>query len=88
MKKLNLKVLDLGKTELLTREQLKNVTGGYVGSSCYTGPCSVYDSNTGTTHSGNCGIWYGPGWDNTGTCLCQTDLGSYTPTNGVSKCQY
>lgn len=69
MKKLKLKALELGATELLTREQLKNVIGGSgsgsgaggsgmsvcgVGPACRMISCTVKCPNGGTAQ-GECG---------------------------------
>lgn len=43
MKKLQLKALELGATEVLTRAQLKNVLGG-------DGTCAVLNADGGTNH--------------------------------------
>ncbi len=46
MKKLKLKALELGATELLTREQLKNITAGSGGDDC-TNDCQSDDDCAG-----------------------------------------
>jgi len=50
MKKLKLKALDLGKTEVLTKVQLKNLMGG-VGSGSDGGDTTSYGTSTSTTYS-------------------------------------
>ena len=62
MKKLKLKALELGATEVLTRDQLKNVLGGYGSTGCgANGTCSGTCIEPGMT----CG--YEP---SDGTCMC------------------
>lgn len=50
MKKLNLKMQGIG--EMLSKEQMKNVTGGY--AICKTSPCSVYNQNGTIIAFGQC----------------------------------
>lgn len=55
MKKLKLKALDLGALEILSRDQLKSITGGCstnsdcgTGSYCYNGGCQPNGSDPGS----------------------------------------
>lgn len=100
MKKISLKHLDHNATELLTKEQLKNVLGGYSPSSsraCKQGPCTVAvqeSSGMWREYSGSC--VYKAGNTNGGTgypqgsCHCSTPELSYNPyitsNDGVSRC--
>ncbi len=43
MKKLKLKALELGATELLTREQLKSIIAGSGPEDCPLNECQTYD---------------------------------------------
>ncbi|MEO8948263.1 MAG: hypothetical protein ABI308_07625 [Mucilaginibacter sp.] len=77
MKKLKLQ-LD-GIKEMLSKDQMKKVIGGDYGGGggCATGGiCWVYN---GSNHQGKCGHI-------NSTCLCVTDIGYYTPSDGSSVC--
>jgi len=95
MKKLKLKALELGATELLSREQLQHVFGGDGSSlgndsSCPASPCSVYNMTDGKTYYGSCGLVVAAMDFHTVStvCECVTSLGFYIPTssNGHSAC--
>ncbi|MBS0030356.1 hypothetical protein ACTJJ0_26005 [Chitinophaga sp. 22321] len=87
MKKLKLKALHLGATEVLSREQLKNVLGG-TGSAgsgdghCKTGKCKLYVSDLGITVDGDCTDFH-----EGGTIRCSCVNGDYqTDPNTWSAC--
>jgi len=85
MKKLKLKIEHLASSEILTREQMKNVMrstiGGTGSGGCGSGPCTLLGGD-GILYNGTCGMFGGfnP------PCLCVTAYGSYTPTSGTSHC--
>lgn len=94
MKKLQLKALELGAKEVLSRVQLKNVLGGSGSGSgsgtfsCYGGPCTLTiqgDNGTFITRTGNC---VDASTLLAVVCYCDTGLGNVPVTsNGhVSKC--
>jgi len=75
MKKLKLKALELGATEMLTRTQLKNVLGGSTmivsGHACYGSQTSCsYDQSGGGTVSGSCST------NSNGKCVCSNGTSS------------
>lgn len=77
MKKLKLKALDLGAKEILTREQLKNVLGGFdddgSGKKKCTGQCFTSDGPGGAT-------WYSCQTVTAGSaknCGCTTTVVSF-----------
>lgn len=90
MKKLKLNAQSLG--ELLTREQLKKVTGGYdddqIGCSL-NDSCSVYFPDSGTTVSGYCtldAVWGGWKWEIICHCSATPADTVLTSNGGVSRC--
>jgi hypothetical protein len=93
MKKLKLQALELGATEILTREQMKMVGAGSGSGYCLTGTCTLYDSNSGVTYSGSCqsaSLNLGPGIYST-QCFCYTSISQMGPVplssnGGVSRC--
>jgi hypothetical protein len=68
----------------LTRNEMRYVMAGS-GSTCKTSDCTVYDSNTGMTHTGTCESTWG---NNIVTCYCLSSLGDYNVGNssGMSHC--
>lgn len=76
MKKLKLKVLELGATEVLTRDQLKNVLGGdgstFNDGHCKTGTCRLYVPDLGIEVDGSCKDFH-----EGGTIRCSCVNGSY-----------
>ncbi len=68
MKKLKLKALELGATELLTREQLKSIIAGSGPESCPDNACQTYDDCPGDEicQSANCPD---PAWSYNYCCL-------------------
>ena len=70
----------------LSKEEMKKVVGGLTEpNGCKQSACTVYDSSTGTTYSGNCGYSVSGRWGTAG-CECLTSLGFYVPSGGVSNC--
>ncbi|MEP1488878.1 MAG: hypothetical protein ABJK28_10665 [Algibacter sp.] len=61
MKKLSLKKLNLGANDMLQRNQLKTVLGGYGGSGSYECYCKNSDNGAawfgGVSSCQNCGDW-------------------------------
>jgi len=94
MKKLKLKALELGASELLTREQLKSVLGGDGsgggsgggGFGCSDNGCLLYvaQDNINQWLSGTCGVSYSGGI----ICVCTVRNGSktYQTNNGGTTC--
>jgi len=74
MKKLTQKVLGLGITQVLTREQMKNVGGGYMALSCPSG-CSAY-----------VGVIGQGGKPQNGTCTLNTVIGQGGQTLSTCDC--
>lgn len=79
----------------LERHQLREILGGSVpvddgGANCKIGSCSVYDSTTGTTYTGTCGVYVHsgthPGSSPSTHCYCSTSLGHYVSTNNYAAC--
>ena len=70
----------------LSRTEMKNIMAGSGPSGYYSGDCSLYDSSTGTTYYGTCGLF--PNGDGTDNCECVTTYGPYVPSSGTSACQY
>ena len=68
----------------LSRSEMKNIMAGSGGGTCRSGACTVYNSANGQTYSGYCGLWV----HTTGSshCMCVTNLGHYTSTNGWAAC--
>lgn len=84
------KFVHLGR--VLSKTEQKKIKGGDDGGGgCSTGPCSVYDSNTGNTYSGNCGTYITSlnpfDFPIDSICECITSLGIYQPKGGTSVCQ-
>ncbi len=67
----------------LSRAEMKNIMAGS-GTTCASGGCSVYDSNSHITYYGHCG------WEMAGGmvpwCECVTSAGFYFPNGGSSHC--
>ena len=80
MKKLKLKVFELGTTEVLTRTQLRNLMGGVQNtgaSTCSIGfSCTVVDywPGTGQTYHGVCVVF-------SGVCGCKSGTNVWTIGN-------
>lgn len=81
--------------KMLSKAEQKQIKGGLTdpgggdgGSGCSTGPCSVYDSASGNTYFGNCGVYIlsAGRWGVASKCECQTDLGPYDVQGGTSAC--
>ncbi len=94
MKKLQLKALQFGAEEKLTREQLRDVLGGNMptssGMGCGVGSsCSVFDPNTGITKHGNCTLDALPGFF-TWQVVCHCDAApagtTLSSNGGQSRC--
>jgi hypothetical protein len=82
MKKLRLKALSLGATEILNRDQLRAIMGGDCDGCthgwCDAGICRDYDGGGGPSGSGPDGC--AEGFVHCGNCGCQTD--SFCTQNG------
>jgi hypothetical protein len=72
MKKLNLKVLELGAKVKLTREQLKHIMGGYDDGGC-EGLGTYFYSGQNYCCTMNCAFIYN------GQCECSCVSGTYVP---------
>ncbi len=87
MKKLRLKALSLGAREILSREQLKAVTGGCSadgdcqGGWCDAGVCHAYGSGYGDNGSGS-----GSGSCREGFTYCNSSCGCQQSCDGIGAC--
>ena len=70
--------------EILSRDQQKNILGGYGDGSCPARPCSVYQN--GETRTGICESGWGGGSGTVMPCSCNTTFGVYTTPSGQYNC--
>ncbi len=90
MKEINMMELVSQNCEtILSRKQMKRILGGNESSicECKVGlKCSLYDSASGQTYSGECDAGFGGGSGGYMPCGCSTSFGVYTPNSGQSHC--